>query len=43
MDDTTISEFVLKNESSTMHKYVEELVEKTESEKFQLNESECKE
>jgi len=43
MDDTTISEFASKTESSTLQKYVEELVEKTEAEKFQLNESKCKE
>ena len=36
VDDTTISEVVYKNETSTMQKYVDELVEKTEAERFQL-------
>ena len=43
VDDTTISEAVYKNETNVMQKYIDELVEKTEAKRFQLNKNKCKE
>lgn len=43
MDDTTIAECVHKKEGSRIQSDVEELIAKSNQNKFQLNESKCKE
>ena len=43
MDDTTIAEPVAKNQASTIQDSVNDLVAKSGENKFQLNESKCKE
>ena len=43
VDDTTISEHVDKHKISRVQSHVDELIEKTKDDKFQLNEAKCKE
>ena len=43
VDDSTISETVQKNEVSQIQEIVDRLVKKTHEDKFQMNESKCKE
>ena len=43
VDDTTLSESVNKNGNSTLQLKVDELIEKTKADGFQLNETKCKE
>ena len=43
VDDSTISETVQKNEESQIQENVDRLVKKTNEDKFQMNESKCKE
>ena len=42
-DSTRISETVQKNEVSQIQEIVDRLVKKTHEDKFQMNESKCKE
>ena len=43
VDDTTVAETVLKNDVSAMQEYVEDLSNQSLANKFQLNETKCKE
>ena len=43
VDDSTIAETVQKNEVSQIQEIVDRLVKKTHEDKFQMNESKCKE
>ena len=43
VDDTTIAEVVEKNKGSTIQTVVDELINKSNQNKFQLNEAKCKE
>ena len=43
VDDSTIAETVQKNEVSQIQEIVDRLVNKTHEDKFQMNESKCKE
>ena len=43
VDDTTLAEPVKKNDTSFIQSFVDEFVQKTQSDGFQLNESKCKE
>jgi hypothetical protein len=43
VDDTTISETVLKHEASSIQSQVNEFTRKSTANKFQLNEEKCKE
>ena len=43
VDDTTIADPQVKNQASTIQDYVNDLVAKSDENKFQLNESKCKE
>ena len=43
LDNTTISEHVDKHKISRVQSHVDELIEKTKDDKFQLNEAKCKE
>ena len=43
VDDTTIADPEVKNQASTIQDYVNDLVAKSDENKFQLNESKCKE
>jgi hypothetical protein len=43
VDDTTISESVLKHEASSIQSQVDEFTRKSTANKFQLNEEKCKE
>ena len=43
VDDTTIAECIYKKEGSRIQSDVEELIAKSNQNKFQLNESKCKE
>jgi len=43
VDDTTIAETVLKNHTSNIQQYVNDLSQQVSADKFQLNEDKCKE
>ena len=43
VDDTTVAEEVLKNDASAMQEYVDDLSNQSLANKFQLNETKCKE